>query len=184
MVLQISPSNSKYRSRDMPAVRTLFPMMSRPTSAYFGMTTGPGDARLAEHDEPVVRSRVKPSASKTRTSVRQSVGASRLMRHERERDVNHVPIFLGLRLHRLRLESAVLQHSIQGAARETGLDEELQCLGEVVESDLFAGALAVDVERRAEGHEVALVLSHLRGNGQLEPDSAHHVSAPRRMGEG
>ena len=62
--------------------------------------------------EPVVRSRVKPSASKTRTSVRQSVGASRLMRHERERDVNHVPDFRRLRHYRLRLESAVLQHSI------------------------------------------------------------------------
>ena len=74
------PLNSlKYRSRDMPAVRMLLLMMSTPTSEYFGMMTGrtiPGLVRTT--CESVVRSCVKPSASKIRTSVRQSAGANLL----------------------------------------------------------------------------------------------------------
>ncbi len=62
--VQILSSRLKYRLRDIPAVRMLLRIMSRPTSAYFGTMTGrrtPG--LLSTTCEPVVRSCVKPSAN-------------------------------------------------------------------------------------------------------------------------
>lgn len=167
----------------MPAVRMLFLMMSTPTSEYFGMMTGRTILGLLRTTcEPVVRSCVKTSASKIRTSVRQSAGASLFTRYKRKRDVNQVPIVHGLRV-RVRLESAALEHSVQGPARKAGFDEQLQCLGEVVESGFFAGTLAVDIEWRTEGNETVSILSHLRGNGQLEPDSVRHAIALHFIGQ-
>ena len=62
-------------------MRMLLRMMSWPTSAYFGMTTGraiPGFDMITW--EPEMRSVLNPAAVKTLTKVRQSVGVILLTR--------------------------------------------------------------------------------------------------------
>ena len=85
-------NSSKYRSREMSAVRKLLRMMSRPTSGYFGTTTAratPGLVMITW--EPAMRSVWKPAAPKTLTKVRQWVGVILLTRLVRPREVEPEP---------------------------------------------------------------------------------------------
>ena len=70
-----SPNNSKYRSRDIRAVRKLFLMTNTGTAAYLGITTGRITPDFVNTIwSPSIRTHRNPSPSKTLTSCLYETG--------------------------------------------------------------------------------------------------------------